>query len=125
MFSINFVFNNNFLTFWCYCNFQLAVLMSACVAFSVNLSIFWIIGNTSPVTYPWLSYYLFPFLSGNDGYFEILFKYCAIHLYWHFSILTDFSNSWIFPSIPLNSQFSYTVEPLNSAPDWVMSKSML
>ncbi|XP_005097868.1 solute carrier family 35 member E3 [Aplysia californica] len=28
-----------------------AVLMSACVAFSVNLSIFWIIGNTSPVTY--------------------------------------------------------------------------
>ena len=25
---------------------------SGCVAFSVNLSIFWIIGNTSPVTYP-------------------------------------------------------------------------
>ncbi|GFR70906.1 solute carrier family 35 member E3 [Elysia marginata] len=29
-----------------------AVTLSACVAFSVNLSIFWIIGNTSPVTYP-------------------------------------------------------------------------
>ncbi|KAK3750667.1 hypothetical protein RRG08_023033 [Elysia crispata] len=28
-----------------------AVTLSACVAFSVNLSIFWIIGNTSPVTY--------------------------------------------------------------------------
>ncbi|GFN88875.1 solute carrier family 35 member e3 [Plakobranchus ocellatus] len=28
-----------------------AVTASACVAFSVNLSIFWIIGNTSPVTY--------------------------------------------------------------------------
>ncbi|XP_013068789.1 solute carrier family 35 member E3-like [Biomphalaria glabrata] len=28
-----------------------AVFMSACVAFVVNLSIFWIIGNTSPVTY--------------------------------------------------------------------------
>ncbi|KAH9504837.1 hypothetical protein Btru_062071 [Bulinus truncatus] len=28
-----------------------AVFLSACVAFIVNLSIFWIIGNTSPVTY--------------------------------------------------------------------------
>ncbi|CAG5126141.1 unnamed protein product, partial [Candidula unifasciata] len=28
-----------------------AVFISACVAFTVNLSIFWIIGNTSPVTY--------------------------------------------------------------------------
>ena len=31
---------------------QLVVLASAVVAFSVNLSIYWIIGNTSPVTYP-------------------------------------------------------------------------
>jgi len=28
------------------------VLASGVVAFSVNLSIYWIIGNTSPVTYP-------------------------------------------------------------------------
>ncbi|CAL1544238.1 unnamed protein product [Lymnaea stagnalis] len=28
-----------------------SVFMSACIAFIVNLSIFWIIGNTSPVTY--------------------------------------------------------------------------
>ena len=32
--------------------FQLVVLASGVVAFSVNLSIYWIIGNTSPVTYP-------------------------------------------------------------------------
>lgn len=31
---------------------QLLVLLSGVVAFSVNLSIYWIIGNTSPVTYP-------------------------------------------------------------------------
>ena len=31
---------------------QLVVLASGVVAFSVNLSIYWIIGNTSPVTYP-------------------------------------------------------------------------
>ena len=33
---------------------QLVVLASGVVAFSVNLSIYWIIGNTSPVTYPLL-----------------------------------------------------------------------
>ncbi len=32
--------------------FQVMVFLSGVVAFSVNLSIFWIIGNTSPVTYP-------------------------------------------------------------------------
>ena len=32
--------------------FKLVVLASGVVAFSVNLSIYWIIGNTSPVTYP-------------------------------------------------------------------------
>lgn len=30
------------------------VFLSGVVAFTVNLSIFWIIGNTSPVTYPLL-----------------------------------------------------------------------
>jgi len=32
--------------------FQIMVMMSGVVAFTVNLSIYWIIGNTSPVTYP-------------------------------------------------------------------------
>ena len=35
---------------------QLVVLASGVVAFSVNLSIYWIIGNTSPVTYPSLQH---------------------------------------------------------------------
>ena len=35
---------------------QLVVLASGVVAFSVNLSIYWIIGNTSPVTYPLLQH---------------------------------------------------------------------
>ena len=34
--------------------FQILVICSGVVAFSVNLSIFWIIGKTSPVTYPLL-----------------------------------------------------------------------
>lgn len=34
----------------------LVVLASGVVAFSVNLSIYWIIGNTSPVTYPSLQH---------------------------------------------------------------------
>ena len=38
--------------------FQLSVLMSGVVAFAVNLSIFWIIGNTSPLTYPCAKNYL-------------------------------------------------------------------
>ena len=32
--------------------FQMMVSLSGIIAFSVNLSIYWIIGNTSPVTYP-------------------------------------------------------------------------
>ena len=36
---------------------QLVVLASGVVAFSVNLSIYWIIGNTSPVTYPLLQHH--------------------------------------------------------------------
>ncbi len=32
--------------------FQLMVGASSVVAFLVNLSIYWIIGNTSPLTYP-------------------------------------------------------------------------
>lgn len=32
--------------------FQLLVALSGIVAFAVNMSIFWIIGNTSPLTYP-------------------------------------------------------------------------
>ena len=42
-----------------YCGYiQLLVLLSGVVAFSVNLSIYWIIGNTSPVTYPFKKNYL-------------------------------------------------------------------
>lgn len=33
-------------------NPQIMVLLSGIIAFMVNLSIYWIIGNTSPVTYP-------------------------------------------------------------------------
>lgn len=33
-------------------NPQIMVLLSGVIAFMVNLSIYWIIGNTSPVTYP-------------------------------------------------------------------------
>ena len=42
--------------------FQIMVMMSGVVAFTVNLSIYWIIGNTSPVTYPsmlWKANFMF------------------------------------------------------------------
>ena len=31
---------------------QLLLLVSGVIAFMVNLSIFWVIGKTSPITYP-------------------------------------------------------------------------
>lgn len=37
---------------------QATVLLSGVVAFLVNLSIYWIIGNTSAVTYPSVNYRL-------------------------------------------------------------------
>ena len=45
-------FNLGAYALFIYFFFQLVVLASGVVAFSVNLSIYWIIGNTSPVTYP-------------------------------------------------------------------------
>lgn len=46
---------------------QLSVICSGCVAFLVNLSIFWVIGNTSPLTYPLLLRSLSILLSGDSS----------------------------------------------------------
>lgn len=57
--------------------FQGFVILSGALAFSVNLSIYWIIGNTSPVTYPFKPF--FP-------------KYCAL-LYYHYICLSLLQNT--------------------------------
>lgn len=52
----------------------LMVLLSGVIAFMVNLSIYWIIGNTSPVTYP------FP---NNSQMYSLLYspKLCHIDFF--------------------------------------------
>lgn len=41
---------------------KVMVLLSGVIAFLVNLSIYWIIGNTSPVTYPFCYFSKIPFI---------------------------------------------------------------
>ena len=48
--------------------FQIAVLTSGAVAFLVNLSIFWVIGNTSALTYPFIASFSHLVLSNANSY---------------------------------------------------------
>ncbi|GCB63358.1 hypothetical protein scyTo_0011610 [Scyliorhinus torazame] len=73
------------------------VLLSGIIAFLVNLSIYWIIGNTSPVTYNMFGHFKFCItllggyilfkdpLSLNQG-LGILCTLCGILLYTHFKL---------------------------------------
>ncbi|XP_071816959.1 solute carrier family 35 member E3-like isoform X2 [Apostichopus japonicus] len=75
----------------------LLVVASGCVAFSVNLSIYWIIGNTSPITYNMVGhmkfcltllggYFLFHDPLASNQLVGVALTFSGILLYTHFKM---------------------------------------
>lgn len=88
LFSDNVSSCSNLLIFLWLLYFQGMVLLSGVVAFMVNLTIYWIIGNTSPVTYP----FKLTFLEEKkniliDGWDILKYHY-----------ITNWKVAWPFPS---------------------------
>lgn len=66
--------------------FQGIVTLSSIVAFLINLTIYWIIGNTSPVTYPslWLVYLIttFSYKIFSVMYYDFIFCFVLVLVSW-------------------------------------------
>lgn len=91
------------------------VLLSTCAAFSVNFTIYWIIGNTSPITYNFFGHFKFcATMLGGSIIFHDSLQVCrhGIHMFgWDyqpkFLIICLNSYSFYFSDQPISGRVSY------------------